>query len=104
MCNDFKVILKIENLDKELKNVTEQNLKEIIVNIKNILELEVNTLDRVILTENYKKELELLKEEGIDESLLTYTDNGLGVGIAKSIDFNGKDIVVLSETFLYMYS
>lgn len=104
MCNDFKVILKIENLDKELKNVTEQNLKEIIVNIKNILELEVNTLDRVILTEHYKKELELLKEEGIDESLLTYTDNGLGVGIAKSIDFNAKDIVVLSETFLYMYS
>ena len=36
MCNDFKVILKIENLDKELKNVTEQNLKEIIVNLNPI--------------------------------------------------------------------
>ncbi|MDD5373690.1 MAG: hypothetical protein PHO62_09740 [Sulfurimonas sp.] len=104
MCNDFKVILKIENLDEESKNLFEQNLKEIIVEIKNILELEINTLDRVILTENYKNELELLKEEGIDESLLTYTDNGLGIGIAKSIDINGKDIVILSETFLSMFS
>lgn len=103
MCNDFKVILKIENLDEESKNIFEQNFKELIIEIKNELELEINTLDRVILTENYKNELVLLKEEGIDESLLTYTDNGLGIGIAKSIDFNGKDIVILSETFLSMY-
>ena len=103
MCNHFKVILKIENLDDESKNIFEQNLKELIIEIKNILELEINTLDRIILTENYKNELELLKEEGIDENLLTYTDNGLGVGIGKSIDFNGKDIVILSETFLSMY-
>ena len=81
MFNDFKVILKIENSDDELKNIFEQNLKELIVEIKNILELEINTLDRIILTKNYKNELELLKEEGIDETLLTYTDNGLGVGI-----------------------
>ncbi len=104
MCKDFKVTLKIENLDEESKNIFEQNFKELIVEIKNVLELEINTLDRVILTENYKNELELLKEEGIDESFLTYTDNSLGVGIGKSIDFNGKDIVILSETFLSMYS
>lgn len=104
MCTDFKVILKIENLDEESKSIFGNNLKEIILEIANILELEINTLDRVIFTENYKNELELLKEEGIDESLLTYTDNGLGIGIAKSIDFYGKDIVILSETFLAMYS
>lgn len=104
MCKDFKVILKVENIDEESKNIFEQNFKEIIVEIKNILELKINTLDKVILTENYKRELELLKEEGIDESFLTYTNNGLGVGIGKSIDFNGKDIVILNETFLCMYS
>ena len=104
MCNDFKVILKVENIDEESKNIFEQDFKELIVKIKNVLELEINTLDRVILTEDYKNELELLKEEGIDESFLTYTNNGLGVGIGKSIDFNGKDIVILSETFLSMYS
>lgn len=104
MCNDFKVILKIENLDEESKKIFEQNFKELILEIKNALGLEINTLDRVILTENYKNELELLKEEGIDKSFLTYTNNGLGVGIGKSIDFNGKDIVILSETFLSMYS
>lgn len=104
MCNDFKVILKIENIDEESKNIFEQDFKELIVEIKNVLELEINTLDRVILTEDYKNELELLKEEGIDESFLTYTNNGFGVGIGKSIDFNGKDIVILSETFLSMYS
>ena len=60
MFNDFKVILKIENSDDELKNIFEQNLKELIVEIKNILELEINTLDRIILTKNYKNELELL--------------------------------------------
>ena len=103
MCNDFKVILKVENIDEESKNIFEQDFKELIVKIKNVLELEINTLDRVILTEDYKNELELLKEEGIDESFLTYTNNSLGVGIAKSIDFNGKDIVILSETFLSMY-
>ena len=59
MFNDFKVILKIENSDDELKNIFEQNLKELIVEIKNILELEINTLDRIILTKNYKNELEL---------------------------------------------
>lgn len=73
MCNDFKVILKIENIDEESKNIFEQDFKELIVEIKNVLELEINTLDRVILTEDYKNELELLKEEGIDESFLTYT-------------------------------
>ncbi|WP_428026196.1 hypothetical protein [Arcobacter sp.] len=104
MCKDFKVVLKIENLDKESKNIFVQNFKELIVEIKNALELEINTLDKVILTENYKRELELLKEEGINESFLTYTDNGLGVGIGKTIDFNGKDIVILGETFLSMYS
>ena len=104
MCNDFKVILKIENIDEESKNIFEQDFKELIVEIKNVLELEINTLDKVILTEDYKNELELLKEEGIDESFLTYTNNGFGVGIGKSIDFNGKDIVILSETFLSMYS
>ena len=104
MCNDFKVILKVENIDEESKNIFEQDFKELIVKIKNVLELEINTLDRVILTEDYKNELELLKEEGIDESFLTYTNNSLGVGIGKSIDFNGKDIVILSETFLSMYS
>ena len=103
MCNDFKVILKVENIDEESKNIFEQDFKELIVKIKNVLELEINTLDRVILTEDYKNELELLKEEGIDESFLTYTNNSLGVGIGKSIDFNGKDIVILSETFLSMY-
>lgn len=103
MDNDFKIILRIESLDEELKSVIEENLKLLIVNIKNRLELEIHTLDRIILTENYRNEFELLKEEGIDESKLTYTDNGLGVGIAKSIDFNEKDIVVLSETFLSMY-
>lgn len=73
MCNDFKVILKVENIDEESKNIFEQDFKELIVKIKNVLELEINTLDRVILTEDYKNELELLKEEGIDESFLTYT-------------------------------
>ena len=70
MCNDFKVILKVENIDEESKNIFEQDFKELIVKIKNVLELEINTLDRVILTEDYKNELELLKEEGIDESFL----------------------------------
>ena len=98
MCNDFKVILKVENIDEESKNIFEQDFKELIVKIKNVLELEINTLDRVILTEDYKNELELLKEEGIDESFLTYTNNSLGVGIGKSIDFNGKDIVILRKT------
>lgn len=104
MCKDFKVVLKIESLDKESKNIFEEGFKELILEIKNVLELEINTLDRVILTENYKNELELLHKEGITESVLTFTDNGLGVGIAKSIDFNGKDIVVFSEIFLSMYS
>ncbi len=103
MSKDFKVILKVESLDEESKNAIDKKVKEIIIKIKNILELEINTLDRIILTENYKNELELLKEKGIDASLLTYTDNGLGVGVAKSIDFNGKDIVILSEIFLSMY-
>lgn len=71
MCKDFKVILKVENIDEESKNIFEQGFKEIIVEIKNILELEINTLDKVILTENYKRELELLKGEGIDDSFLT---------------------------------
>ena len=56
MFNDFKVILKIENSDDELKNIFEQNLKELIVEIKNILELEINTLDRIILTKNWSKQ------------------------------------------------
>jgi len=104
MYKDFKVVLKTKNLDEESKNIFEQNFKELIVEIKNLLELEINTLDKVILTENYKRELELLKDEGVDTSQLTYTNNGLGIGIAKSIDFNGKDIIILSETFLSMYS
>ena len=54
MCNDFKVILKVENIDEESKNIFEQDFKELIVKIKNVLELEINTLDRVILTEDYK--------------------------------------------------
>ena len=52
MCNDFKVILKVENIDEESKNIFEQDFKELIVKIKNVLELEINTLDRVILTED----------------------------------------------------
>lgn len=104
MCNHFKVILKIENLDDKSKNDFEEGFKKLIINIKKSLELEIDTLDRVILTDNYKDELESLKKEGIDERLLTYTDNGLGLGIGKSIIFNEKYIVILSETFLHMYS
>ena len=37
MCTDFKVILKIENLDEESKNIFGQNLKEIIVRLLIIL-------------------------------------------------------------------
>ena len=66
------------------------------------LNLEINTLDKVIIAENYGKELEVLKEEGIDESLLTYTNNGIGIGIAKSITVDEKDIIIFSEKFLSM--
>ncbi len=103
MNNNFKVIFKVNGIDDKSKNDFEQGFKELIINIKESLELEIDTLDRVILTDNYKDELESLKKEGIDESLLTYTDNGLGLGIGKSIIFNEKSIIILSETFLRMY-
>jgi len=103
MCDDFRIILKIEDLNDKSKKYFEQNLRDSIVEIKNMLELEINTLNKVIVTENYKNELELLQEEGVNKNELTYTDNTLGIGIAKSINYDGKDIIIFGEIFLSMY-
>ena len=103
MNDNFDVILKVSNITEEVRIILEESFKALIINIKNGLELETNTLDRVILTENYVNELQLLEKEGMDKNLLTYTDNGLGVGIGKCITFNEKDILILGETFLRLF-
>ena len=106
MKDDFKVTYNVKNMPEDKKKNVENLYKDIILSTKDDLALDLSNLHSVVLTDNYKEELKNLESIIKDKSKLTYTDNGLAIGIGKSISFNEngyeKEIVVLSETFLEM--